>query len=402
MKLVILGDTHFGGGYALGKIDRYRQVNSRLIDHANTMDHVIDYAADNDVSHLVITGDIYEHRRPEASQQSYFSSKLARLTELGVHTHIVVGNHDIIRAHKSTTIDILKHLRLPNVHVRSEIDSFRCEDSRGEGINLVFFPFRNRQMLQCDSNRKAVEYLKDRLAYEVRGFEKPGPKILIGHFALQGAKTQSMTMDQAASEIVLPLSMFGEFDAVVMGHIHQHQILRRDPLILHLGSMERADFGEAGQPKYFMVVDTDSGEVTYRFLPLPVRELHDLLLDRTSADPDSGIMDSILDEIAKHAAAHKIAGGIVRAEVLVNDRVAQEVRTDRIAAALVKEHGANHCVGVHATIVAKRQLRDADITERIDPEQSFERFLELETDDDLRKRLKKAGMQIIKDVRSRS
>lgn len=403
MKLVVLGDTHFGGGYALGKIDAYRRVNTRLLDHGATMDHVIDYIADNDVSHLVITGDIYEHRRPEAAQMGVFSEKLARLTELGVQTHIVVGNHDLVRAHKSTTVDVLKQLRLPTVHIWSEIDSFHCEDPRGGiGANLVFFPFRTKQMLQCPSNKKAIEYLKDRLVYEVRGFENPGPKILVGHFALQGAKTQSVTMDQAASEIVLPLSMFSELDLTVMGHIHQYQILGKDPLIMHLGSMERADFGEAGEKKHFLVVDTEGGNMSYQLLPLPVRELHDMVLDHTAADPDKDVMEAVLKEVRDYGKSNKMLQSIVRAEILVNDRVAQDVRTDKVVEILVDEFGVHNCVGVHSTIVAKRQLRSADITERADPEQSFEKFLELEGDEELRKRLKKAGIQIIKETRRKS
>lgn len=401
MKLVILGDPHFGGGYSLGKIDRYSRLNSRLMDHGNTMDHVIDFMVDREASHLVITGDVFEHRRPEASQTAAFSERLARLTDHSIHTHIVVGNHDMIRAHNTTTIDMLRLLRLPNVHVWSEIDSIHCEDPRGKlGINVIFFPFRTRQMLQCATNEKAVGHLIERLRYEVCGVEMPGPKILVGHFALQGAKSHALSMEaHAVSELVLPLSMFKELDATVMGHIHQHQVLSKDPFIAHIGSMERTDFGEAGQPKYFLVVDTDSGEAEYEFHPLPVRPLHDLSIDQAKAEPGNGVMTNIKDEILEYAKSNKMFGSIVRAEVVVNDRAAHDVDTGELMRFLLKDLAVNNCVGVHSTIVAKRQLRNADITERIKPQVAFKKFLEGMDDEQLRKKLEKKGNKIIEETK---
>lgn len=401
MKLVILGDPHFGGGYSLGKIDRHSRLNSRLIDHGNTMDHVIDFMVDREATQLILTGDVFEHRRPEASQTAAFSERLARLTDHGIHTHILVGNHDMIRAHNTTTIDMLRLLRLPNVHVWSEIDSIYCDDPRGQmGINVIFFPFRTRQMLQCSTNEKAVQHLIERLRYEVCGLENPGPKVLIGHFALQGAKSHALSMEaHAVSELVLPLSMFGELDATVMGHIHQHQVLSKDPFITHIGSMERTDFGEVGQPKYFLVVDTDSGEAEYEFFPLPVRPLHDISIDQTLAVPGKGVMADIKDSILDYSKDQKMFGSIVRAEVIVNDRAAQDVDTAELMRFFLKDLSVNHCVGVHSTVVSKRQLRNADITERIDPQVAFKKFLEVMDDDALRKKLEKQGSKIIEETR---
>jgi len=405
MKLVVLGDPHFGGGYALGRIDPYRRVNSRLMDHENTMGHVVDFCADHDVSALVITGDIYEHRRPDASQISAFSEKLAVLTDIGVDTHIVVGNHDLVRAHKTTTIDMLKHLRLPNVHVWSEIDSVYCEDPRGgTGINLAFMPFRTRQMLDCSDNASAVERLKDRLQFEVLGMERPGPKIVVGHLALEGARNKGILLDQyMVSEIVLPVSMFGgmDLDAVVMGHIHQHQVLCKDPLVVHVGAMERSDFGEASQPRYFLVVDTDTDPPSYNFRPLPVRGLYDIAVNRSSVSPDdSSIMDGILDEIRGYASQRKLSGCIARVDISVNDAVVGRIDSERIKSLLMKELGVHHCTGVSVTVVSKRQLRSSEITERVKPKEAFNKWLELVDDDGLRERLRRHGNKIIDEFGS--
>ena len=65
----------------------------------------------------------------------------------------------------------------------------------------------------------------------------------------------------------------------------------------------------------------------------------------------------------------------------------------------LKELSVNHCVGVHSTVVSKRQLRNADITERIDPQVAFKKFLEVMDDDALRKKLEKQGSKIIEETR---
>ena len=113
MKAVILGDVHFGVGAALGKTDKNKRLNSRLLDFSKTFDYVIDYMISNDVKIFIITGDIFEYRRPRASELGIFAEKIQRLEEHGIETHIVAGNHDIIADERSTTIDVLQKLKLP-------------------------------------------------------------------------------------------------------------------------------------------------------------------------------------------------------------------------------------------------------------------------------------------------
>jgi exonuclease SbcD len=400
MKLVVLGDLHLGGGYALGKIDPYRQLNTRLIDHSNTFDRVIDFMVERGVKHLALTGDIYEHRRPEASQMALFSEKLSRLTDLGIHTHIVVGNHDIVRAHKATTMDKFRLLKLPNVHVYNDIGSFHCVDLDGMGINLVFIPFRTRQMLQCWSNEEAVTFLKNSLQYELQGFKNEDPTVLVGHLTLQGARQHGAPLEEhAVFDIIMPSSTFEGFDAVLMGHIHQFQIISEDPLIAHVGSMERTDFGESKQPKVFAFLDTSDGKLNCEFIPLTVKPLHDLVIDKSVEGPDK-IMNSVRQWIKNYGAKNKLTDSIVRVDVLVSEAAAHAIDTADILRFLIRDMSISHCVGVHATVLSKRQLRDSTITEKSDPCTAFDKWLELNvTDSNMRDEMRKAGFKIIGDNR---
>lgn len=391
MKLVILGDTHFGGGYSLGTINSYRQLNSRLIDFSNTFDHVVDFMKSNGVKHFVITGDIFESRRPQASELGLFSEKLQRLSELGIHTHIVIGNHDTICEQSATTIDVLDKLKLPMVHIYSDIAVTLCLDG-DEAINLIFFPFRNRQMLDCATNNLAVRRLSERLEYEIDRMSDD-PKILVGHLMIQNTILGNAIIEGHTGEVFLPLDMFEKLDGVVMGHIHQHNILQNDPLVTYVGSMERKDFGEAGNPKYFLVVDYTNKKLVYRFEALPVRQLYDIDLDLSNTG--ESVNEIYMDSLYNFSKEHKMDGSIIRLNISINDGNIYNIDKNKIISYMKKELNIHHCVNIHTQIISKRQLRKSTITERINPIESFDQYLSLIEDEKMRKRMRSRGIKII-------
>jgi exonuclease SbcD len=393
MKAVILGDIHFGGGYSLGKVDSHHHLNSRLIDFSNTFDHVIDYMVNNEISHFVLTGDIFEHQRPQASELGVFSEKISRLSDLKIHTHIVIGNHDIVADQHSTTIDVLKNLHLPFIHVYPDIDTVCCKGALGDIINFIFLPFRTKQSLGCTSNNAATQRLSDILQYEVNGITNSGLKILVGHFMLQETILGNAVVDNHPGEIVLPPDMFQSLDAVVMGHIHPHQIIRRDPLITYIGSMERKDFGEVNHNKYFLTIEKSGIDTIFRFEKLPTRLLYDITFDQSFVNDE--IMNNIKNYLTDYASKNQMFGSIVRVNIFVNEKTAQDIIHNEIISFLKKELLIYHCTGIHLQITAKRQLRKASITERLDPVSSFNEYLELEEDPTIRERMRELGVNII-------
>jgi exonuclease SbcD len=400
MKVVILGDTHFGGGYSLGRIDSNRQLNTRLVDFSNTFDYVIDHMIGDGVKHFVITGDIFEYRRPQASELSLFSEKIYRLSELGIHTHILIGNHDLIQEQRATTIDVLRCLKLPKVHVYADINSVACDDGNSsEIINIIFFPFRTRRMLDCKTNDEAVKRLHDRLQYEIPGISK-GPKILVGHFMLQGTMLGNTVLEGHGGEVVLPQSMFKGLDGVIMGHIHPHQIVRKNnPLITYIGSMERKDFGDAKYPKYFLSVDVNESDVLFRFEKLPVRPVYDITIDQSLVKDGSKVTGGCIKFLKDHARNNEMFGSIVRINIFINEKALYDLDKDRIRSFLKEELKIHNCVNIHTQIVTKRQLRKASITERIDPLKSFTEYLDLVEDPLMKEKMKQVGSKIIKDRR---
>jgi len=396
MKIVILGDTHFGCGYSMGKTMPYTRLNSRLIDYSNTFDYVVDYMVENEIFHLILTGDIFEYRRPQAVEVSLFSEKIRRLEEKNIYTHIVIGNHDLIREHRATTVDVLRKFDLPKTFVYSDIGSIACTDGLNT-LNLIFFPYRTKYMLDCDTDEEAISRLTNRLQYELRGVSNKGPKILVGHFMLQKTKIGDAPIDGGADEVVLPPEMFNELDAVVMGHIHPHQIIQRDPLITYVGSMERKNFGDSDIKKYFLVVDLDKNNFTFHFEQLPVRNLYDITIDQTLALSGKEAIEQSKQYLEEYNTKHKLADSIVRITIYLNSKALFEFDGSQIKRFVEAEMKVQNCTGIHTQVVSKRQLRKDTITERRSPADSFLEYLELVEDGSLRERMKEIGLKIIEE-----
>lgn len=392
MKICVLGDTHIGGSYALGNINLHQQSNSRLIDYSNTFDYVIDYMIKDNVKHFVITGDIFEYRRPHAAELSKFSEKLYRLSELGIHTHIVIGNHDTIRDYGSTTLGVIEELKLPMVHIYSSLSSRKCVDGVGDPINLIFLPYRNIPSMGCKTNEEAVRRLNEALQYEIKSIGV-GYKILIGHFMLKDTMLGNMV--ESSTEIVLPSSMFDGLDGTIMGHVHTHHIIQREPFIAYIGSMERKDFGDCGQPKYFLSIDNASGEIVYIFKQLPVRSIYDIELDQSLIDDGEKATELCIEELKEFDKNHSLINSIIRLNIILNDKTTFSFNIEKIRKT-IKELKVNNCVNIHIQSISKRQLRKSSITEQIDPVKSFEEYLEFVENKELKELMKERGIRIIR------
>lgn len=388
MKVCILGDPHIGGSANLGYIEATRQINTRLIDQANLIDYTIDYCINNTIRHLVFTGDIFDSRKPNSVETALFSEKMCRAGELGINCHLIVGNHDLSMVHNSSTIDFFAELKLPYVHVHSDIESVTITEDN-KNINLIFFPFRTRKMLRCRTNEEAISRLQEVLDYETKSMI--GPKILVGHLMLEGTNIHPSVMDSALSELVLPLNMFNNLDAVIMGHIHPHQIIRRRPFVAYIGSMERGIFLEGRQKKYLLTIDCQS-DLTFNFETLPNRNLYDMNIDQSSASTGEQVVQGVKDYLANFE--EPLSDSIVRLQIYVNDNALYGFHEEEVISYL-KQLGVFHCVGVFTQIISKRQLRKETITERISPQEAFNEFMDLEENSDIKDRVAELGSRII-------
>ena len=91
-------------------------------------------------------------------------------------------------------------------------------------------------------------------------------------------------------------------DYVAMGHIHKAQDVNKGkkPPIVYPGSIERVDFGEAEDDKYYSLVELEPGTTSYKLKKIPGRKFYDrsIQFEESKTLPDAGaFMGQILEKL---------------------------------------------------------------------------------------------------------
>jgi DNA repair protein SbcD/Mre11 len=98
------------------------------------------------------------------------------------------------------------------------------------------------------------------------------PTILTAHASVEGAQYGAERMVMLGKDLVLPPALVKDprFDYVALGHIHKSQNLNEGlhPPVIYPGSIERVDFGEAGDRKFFVIAEVGRGNTSFTWREL--------------------------------------------------------------------------------------------------------------------------------------
>jgi exonuclease SbcD len=137
------------------------------------------------------------------------------------------------------------------------------------------------------------------------------PVLLTAHASVQGAIYGGERTVMLGSDLVLPGSLVRDprLDYVALGHIHKSQNLNEQahPPVIYPGSIERVDFGEAADDKFFVIAHIQRGhtEVEWRKLK-DIRPFIDRHLKLISTQDVTGQLQKSLPPVSK------LEGAIVR------------------------------------------------------------------------------------------
>lgn len=398
MRIGIIGDLHFGASFHLGRTNNSLNVNSRLLDYADTLESTFDSLVEHGVEEVVFTGDIFEHRYPSLIQQKMFSQALHYAISKGIQKiHIVVGNHDQQRANTTTTISYLKELNLANIRIYDELKTELLTFNGVEVANVIFMPYRDRMWLGTETYNEAICRMRDLLNEQLSNIENNLPKIVVGHMTIEGTLFDEEYRElYSENQLMLPVDMFDNVNITIMGHIHKPDIVSLDPYIAYVGSMEKRG-GFEDHNKVFAILDLEKSEVSYH--KEPCREIYDLDLDYTSAIVGDKLQKRIFDDIILFSANKTLEGSIIRCTVKICAEDVPHCDTKAIIVHLKDIYKVNYCTDIKKDVFSPRQSRDDRITEGISDSEALRLFLENTVDDiDLRKSILEAGLDIMRSL----
>ena len=269
VRFLHFSDLHIGvENY--GRPDPETGLSTRLGDFLDSLDEVVDCAINENVDLVLLAGDAYKGRDPSQTHQREFAKRLSTLSNAGVPTFILVGNHDLPNAvSRATAVEIFRTLQVPNLYIGDTLQNYLVPTPSGP-IQILAVPWPRRGgLLSRDESRGLTieeirQELENRLTIAIQDrlsqLNPDIPAILTGHLTVNGATVgteRSMMLGQ--DHILLASTLHQpQLEYVALGHIHKHQILRDEPpMIVYSGSLQRVDFTEELDEKGFFLIDLD-------------------------------------------------------------------------------------------------------------------------------------------------
>ncbi|HLE15047.1 MAG TPA: exonuclease SbcCD subunit D [Anaerolineales bacterium] len=258
-----------------GRHDPHTGLPMRVMDFLKSLDTIVDTAIREKVDLVLFAGDAYKDRNPAPTFQREWGRRIIRLSKAGIPTLLLVGNHDLSPAlGRAHAVEEFATLEVPHVRVIDRPAFLRPADLEGLPLQVLALPWVSRSglMAHLDMNPESLgqvyEALEDRLTELVHNWldeaDRDIPVILTAHASVQGATYGGERTVMLGNDLVLPGSLVRDprLDYVALGHIHKPQNLNENayPPVIYPGSIERVDFGEIEDNKFFVVARVERGK----------------------------------------------------------------------------------------------------------------------------------------------
>jgi exonuclease SbcD len=276
MKLLHFADAHIDmANY--GRHDPVSGLPLRVLDFLKSLDTIVDTAISRKVDLVIFAGDAYKDRSPSPTFQREWGKRIMRLSQAEIPTLLLVGNHDISpsigRAH---ALQEFKTLQVPYVKVLDAPALLKPEDLWGLPLQVIAMPWIARSGLMAALEMSAEKpdeiysniesRITDILEDMLEKVDDNLPVILTAHASIEGAKFGGERLVMLGNDLVLTGSLVKnpKLSYVAMGHIHKPQDVNEghQPPVIYPGSIERVDFGEAKEERFFVIADVEKGKDT--------------------------------------------------------------------------------------------------------------------------------------------
>ena len=276
MRILHFADAHIDMD-TRGRHDPESGLPARVLDFLKALDTIIDTAINERVDLVLFAGDAYKDRTPAPTYQREWGRRIIRLSQAGIPTLLLVGNHDISpAAGRAHTLQEYDTLQVPHVYVAAEPALLRPADLGGLPLQIITLPWINRSGLMARLELSGMDTAEIAAEMEARLIKlvdlwveqaNPAlPLILTAHASVQGATYGGERSVMLGQDLVLSGSLVRNprLSYTALGHIHKAQDVNEglQPPVVYPGSIERVDFGEAADDKFFVIAHVETGQPT--------------------------------------------------------------------------------------------------------------------------------------------
>lgn len=249
MKIIILGDTHFG---MRGDSLEFHSYYKKFYD-----DVFFPYILENNIKIVYQLGDLFDRRKFINFNSLYLARQyfFNKLKEHDIQFYTLLGNHDV--AYKNT-LEVNSSQLLLN-----EYDNIRIFDEATkvniDGVDVDIIPW-----ICADNEAQISEFIKSSTS-----------EICFGHFEIAGFE---MDRGNVCHEGI-DKSMLKRYDVVLSGHFHHKS---SDGQITYVGTPGEMTWADYNDPRGFHVFDTATRELT--FVENPYKMFYKLTYDDGNQD----------------------------------------------------------------------------------------------------------------------
>lgn len=301
----------------------------RVHDFLDSLDEIIDTAIKEKVDCVLFAGDAYKDQNPAPTYQREWGVRIMKLSQAGIPTLLLVGNHDLSpAAGRAHALAEFNTLQVPHVmildqpgFISQEELSRLAPEGKSLDFQLIALPWISRSSMAAalemgvrdtgtlyrEMERKLTRDLEEWLD----GADPALPIVLAAHASVEGAVFGGERSISLGQDFILPKSIAADprLDYSALGHIHKKQELnpQKHPPVVYPGSIERVDFGEAADQKYFLIAEVEKGKTNLDWRELKnIRPFVDTHLSLESSDDILGQVQDILGP------AERLEGAVVR------------------------------------------------------------------------------------------
>ena len=373
MKIITFADAHIGIS-TYSTIDPKTNLNTRVLDSLNGIDQIINYAEENNIKYILFAGDMFKNALPSPTLVREINKRIKASAEKGIKWIIQDGNHDVspLETAKSA-LDPLSTLKVENVeHTRFE-KTYTIDNN----IRVLVLPTYTTQ--------EEVENILSKYNDNIK-------TIVMGHFTSLNAKLNDWLI--ASNEDAIDIKIFQKPNilAVVLGHLHKHQILNTNPLSYYCSSTIRTDFNEEHDKKGFVVLDIDNNyNVSYIFKEIKTQEFLSVKMDLVGEDDAQANVMAYLNHIK-----NDLINKVVRVQLTLDK---ENNIDDNEILEFLKNNNVSYIANISKIFDREQLIRNKDINEQITEEEALREYFKDNSDKD---EIIKLGLSIINEMKEKN